>query len=168
MGLNTATIIGNLGADPECRKMNDGTSVANMRIAVTDKWTDKQSGQKRERTEWISAVLFGPSADIAERYLSKGSQCGVVGRIATRKWQDRDGNDRYSTEVVVDRMGRLILLGGRSDDRRSNDPAGQDPNFSFDDRQRDPARQAPGGGGETGYHNDLDSEIPFITPWGAY
>jgi len=115
MAMNSATIIGNLGNDPDCRKMNDGTSVANLSIAVTDKWTDKASGQKRERTEWIRCALFGPVADIAQQYLRKGSKCCVVGRIQTRKWQDNSGQDRYTTEVVVDRMGKLVLLDSRSD-----------------------------------------------------
>jgi len=153
MALNSATIIGNLGNDPDCRKMNDGTSVANLSIAVTDKWTDKASGQKRERTEWIRCALFGPVADIAQQYLRKGSKCCVVGRIQTRKWQDNSGQDRYTTEVVVDRMGKLVLLDSRSDSTSRG---------GYADHSR-----GEGGGGETGDGFDLDSEIPFAHPWGA-
>lgn len=148
-GLNSATIIGNLGADPEQRSMSDGTAVANMRIAVTDKWTDKQ-GEKRERTEWISCALFGPVAEIAGKYLHKGSRCCVVGRIATRKWQDRDGNDRYSTEVVVDRMGKLVLL----DSRRDDDYA-EHAQPVRDHSRRDKDLSDDRGGG------DLEDSIPF-------
>ncbi|MCZ6664503.1 MAG: single-stranded DNA-binding protein, partial [Gammaproteobacteria bacterium] len=109
-GINKATLIGNLGADPEIRYTTNGSAVANVRLATAESWRDKESGEQQERTEWHRVVFFGRLAEIVEQYLHKGSQIYVEGRIQTRKWQDRDGNDRYTTEIVANEMQ---MLGGR-------------------------------------------------------
>ena len=100
-GVNKVIIIGNLGADPESRAMPSGASVANLRIATTESWRDKQSGEQQERTEWHRVALFGRLAEVASEYLRKGSQVYIEGSLRTRKWQDKQGNERYSTEIVA-------------------------------------------------------------------
>lgn len=123
--LNRVQLIGNLGRDPEIRTMNNGGKVCNLSVAATEKWKDKNSGEQREKTEWINVVLFGNLADIAERYLSKGAKVYVEGKFSTRKWQDQSGNDRYSTEVVCQGFdGKLIMLGEKRDDTGSAAPSG--------------------------------------------
>ncbi|WP_018862107.1 single-stranded DNA-binding protein [Thioalkalivibrio sp. ALJ3] len=109
-GVNKVILLGNLGADPEKRETPNGVTVTNLRVATSEQWTDKNSGEKRENTEWHRVVMFGRLADIAAQYLSKGSQVYIEGKIQTRKWQDQQGNDRYSTEIVANEMQ---LLGGR-------------------------------------------------------
>jgi single-strand DNA-binding protein len=109
-GVNKVILIGNLGADPEVKYTPSGSAVANLRLATTESRRDKQSGEQQEHTEWHRLVMFGRLAEIAGEYLSKGSQIYVEGRIQTRKWQDRDGNDRYTTEIVANEMQ---MLGGR-------------------------------------------------------
>ena len=111
-GVNKVILIGNLGQDPEVRFMPSGAPVANLRLATTDTWMDKQSGQRQERTEWHSLVLFNKLAEIAQQYLKKGSKVYVEGRLQTRKWQGQDGQDRYSTEIVVNDMQMLDSRGG--------------------------------------------------------
>jgi single-strand DNA-binding protein len=110
-GINKVILIGNLGADPETRAMPSGTTVANLRIATSESWRDKQSGEQQERTEWHRVALFGRLAEIAGEYLRKGSQVYIEGSLRTRKWQDKQGNDRYSTEIIGN---ELQMLGGRS------------------------------------------------------
>ena len=109
-GVNKVILIGHLGADPESRAMPSGSSVANLRIATTESWRDKQSGEQQERTEWHRVALFGRLAEIASEYLRKGSQVYIEGSLRTRKWQDKQGNERYSTEIVGNEMQ---MLGGR-------------------------------------------------------
>ncbi|MDJ0940587.1 MAG: single-stranded DNA-binding protein [Woeseiaceae bacterium] len=109
-GINKVILIGNLGQDPETRYMPSGGAVTNLRLATNESWKDKQTGEQKERTEWHSVAMFGRLAEIAAEYLRKGSQVYVEGRLQTRKWQDRDGNDRYTTEVVANEMQ---MLGGR-------------------------------------------------------
>ncbi len=109
-GVNKVILIGNLGADPETRYAPSGTAIANVRLATTDSRRDKDSGEQVERTEWHNIVFFSRLAEIVTEYLRKGSQVYVEGRLQTRKWQDRDGNDRYTTEIVADQMQ---MLGGR-------------------------------------------------------
>ncbi|MBW6390336.1 MAG: single-stranded DNA-binding protein [Halomonas sp.] len=116
-GVNKVILIGNLGQDPEVRFMPSGSPVANLRVATTDTWTDKQSGQRQERTEWHSVVLFNRLAEIAQQYLKKGSRVYLEGRLQTRKWQGQDGQDRYTTEIVCNDMQML--------DSRSGDFGGQ-------------------------------------------
>jgi single-strand DNA-binding protein len=109
-GINKVILIGNLGADPETRAMPSGTTVANLRIATSESWRDKQTGEQQERTEWHRVALFGRLAEIAGEYLKKGSQVYIEGSLRTRKWQDKQGNERYSTEIVGN---ELQMLGGR-------------------------------------------------------
>jgi len=112
-GVNKVILIGNLGADPEVRYMPSGDAVANLRIATSDTWRDKQTGENRERTEWHNVAIFGKLAEIAKQYLRKGSKVYIEGKLRTRKWQAQDGQDRYTTEVVVDIGGTMQMLDGR-------------------------------------------------------
>jgi single-strand DNA-binding protein len=105
--VNKVILIGNLGADPEIRYSASGTAICNLRIATTDTWTDKQSGEKREQTEWHRVVLYQRLAEIAGQYLKKGRQIYIEGRISTRKWQDKEGQDRYTTEITASEMKML-------------------------------------------------------------
>ena len=111
-GVNKVILIGNLGQDPEVRFLPSGNPVANLRIATTDSWTDRQSGQRQERTEWHTVVLFNKLAEIAQQYVKKGSRIYIEGRLQTRKWQGQDGQDRYSTEIVANDMQMLDSRGG--------------------------------------------------------
>ncbi|MBX9604916.1 MAG: single-stranded DNA-binding protein [Gammaproteobacteria bacterium] len=113
-GLNKVMLIGNLGADPEVRYTAGGSAVANIRLATAEAWRDRESGEQQERTEWHRVVFFGKLAEIVEQYVKKGSQLYVEGRIQTRKWQDKDGNERYSTEIVASDMQMLGGRGGSS------------------------------------------------------
>jgi len=106
-GINKVILIGNLGADPDVRFLASGDSVANVRMATSESWMDKQSGERQERTEWHSVVFFRKLAEIVGKYVHKGSRIYVEGKLQTRKWQDRDGNDRYSTEIVANEMQML-------------------------------------------------------------
>src|SRR6266853_3992274 len=120
-GINKVILIGNLGADPETRAMPSGTTVANLRIATSESWRDKQTGEQQERTEWHRVAFFGRLAEVAGEYLRKGSQVYVEGSLRTRKWQDKQGNDRYSTEIVGN---DLQMLGGRGGGAASAPGAG--------------------------------------------
>ena len=141
--------IGNLGRDPEMRTFPNGDNVANVTIACTDKWKDKQTGEAKEHTEWVRLVFNGRLAEIAGQYLRKGSQVYVEGSIRTRKWQDQSGQDRYATEVRVDQMQ---MLGGRQDaDSGERQPSRAAP-------ARQPQRSAPAVG--SGF-DDMDSDAPF-------
>lgn len=133
-GINKVILVGNLGADPEVRYMPNGSAVANITIATSDQWRDKQTGEQREKTEWHRVVLFGKLAEVAGEYLRKGSQVYVEGQLQTRKWQDQQGVDRYSTEVVVQGFnGVMQMLGGRN-----NQEAGQQQQY------RKPGARQPG------------------------
>lgn len=133
-GINKVILIGNLGADPEVRYMPSGGAVTNLRVATTDSWKDKQSGEQQERTEWHRIVMFGRLAEIAGEYLRKGSQVYLEGRLQTRKWQGQDGNDRYTTEIVANDMQ---MLGGRGGQQVPDAPAestkASAPSDDFDD-----------------------------------
>jgi single-strand DNA-binding protein len=111
-GINKVIIVGHLGADPETRYMPSGGAVTNLRVATSESWKDKQTGDQQERTEWHRVAMFGRLAEIAAEYLRKGSQVYLEGSLRTRKWQDKDGSDRYSTEIVANEMQ---MLGGRGD-----------------------------------------------------
>ncbi len=145
-GINTVILGGNLGADPETRYMPSGGAVTNIRVATTDSWRDKESGEQQERTEWHSVALFGRLGEIAGEYLRKGRQVYIEGRLRTRKWQDRDGNDRYTTEIIANEMQ---MLGGRAD--AGGAPARPAPAAA-------PAAAAAGGTSDSG---DFDDDIPF-------
>ncbi|MDL2268819.1 single-stranded DNA-binding protein [Desulfosarcina sp. OttesenSCG-928-G17] len=114
-GINKVILVGNLGQDPEIRYTADGRPVANFSLATTDTWKDKATGERREKTEWHRVVIFGALAEVCGKYLSKGRQVYVEGRLQTRKWQGQDGQDRYTTEIVVDMRGVLQMLGTRGD-----------------------------------------------------
>jgi single-strand DNA-binding protein len=129
-GVNKVILVGNLGADPETRYTSGGSAVTNARMATTDSWRDKQSGEQQERTEWHRVVFFGRLAEIAAEYLRKGSQIYVEGRIQTRKWQTQDGQDRWTTEIVANDMQ---MLGGRGGGGGASSPpqdAGADESWS--------------------------------------
>jgi single-strand DNA-binding protein len=148
--VNKVIIVGNLGRDPEVRTFPNGGKVVNLRIATSESWTDKASGDRKERTEWHSVAIFNePLAKIAEQYLRKGSTVYIEGQLETRKWQDQSGVDKYATEIVLRPFrGELTLLGGRPEGGR--DDAG---GSGYQDR----ALQSPAPRGR----DDLDSEIPF-------
>ena len=112
-GVNRVILIGNLGADPEVRYMQNGDAVANVSLATKESWKDRNTGEKQERTEWHRVVFFGKIAEIVKQYLRKGSQIYVEGKLRTRKWQTPEGQDRYTTEVVVDLNGTMQMLGSR-------------------------------------------------------
>lgn len=157
--LNKVQLIGNLGADPDIRSLgNGGDKVANFRIATTEKWKDKASGERRERTEWHTVVVFGGAVGVVEAYLKKGSPCYVEGQLQTRKWQDQSGADRYSTEVVIKPyVGTLILLGGGSGG------GGGDRFSSHQDGRTAGGGAGSGGGVSNGpaTYDDLDDDVPF-------
>jgi len=118
--LNQVQIIGNLGKDPEMRSMPSGDQIANFSVACSDRWKDKASGEQKERTEWINFAMFGPLAGIAGNYLKKGSKVFLQGALRTRKWTDKEGIDRYSTEVVVDSFnGKMVMLSGKENENSS-------------------------------------------------
>ena len=113
--INKVTLIGNLGQDPEVRYLTNGNAVCNFSIATTEKWTEKITGKKHEKTEWHRVVVFGKLAELCGEYLSKGSSAYVEGKLQTREWQDKDGNDKYTTEVVVDMRGTVQFLSARNE-----------------------------------------------------
>ncbi len=153
-GVNKVILIGHLGADPETRAMPSGSSVANLRIATTESWRDKQSGEQQERTEWHRVALFGRLAEVAGEYLRKGSQVYIEGSLRTRKWQDKQGNERYSTEIVANDMQ---MLGGRGGGGGGSGGGAPPPRESADYGQ-----PATGGGGSSGGEGaDFDDDIPF-------
>lgn len=153
-GLNKVMLIGNLGADPEIRYTGSGSAVANVRLATAEAWRDRESGEQQERTEWHRVVFFSRLAEIVGEYLRKGSQIYVEGRLQTRKWQDRDGNDRYTTEIVANEMQ---MLGGRGGG--SGAAPGDDSRGAPAPQQRSaPAQAAAAGEAPMG---DFDDDIPF-------
>jgi single-strand DNA-binding protein len=151
--VNKVILVGNLGADPETRYMPSGDAIANIRIATTDKWKDKASGEMKEATEWHRISFFGRLAEIVGQYCKKGSQIYVEGRIRTRKYQDKEsGQDRYSTEIVAESMQ---LLGSRQG--QGDAPAKEYGSTSGGGSEsRAPAKKAPAGG-----FGDMDDDIPF-------
>lgn len=168
--VNKVIIIGNLGRDPEVRTFQNGGKVVNLRVATSETWKDKNSGERRERTEWHSVAIFNePLGRIAEQYLKKGSTVYLEGQLETRKWQDQQGNDRYSTEVVLRPFtGNLTLLGGRGDGGGSGGGYGGDDrggygggSGGYDDRGGYGDNNQGGGQGGGGGSRDIDDEIPF-------
>jgi single-strand DNA-binding protein len=152
-GINKVILIGNLGADPETRAMPSGTTVANLRIATSESWKDRQSGEQQERTEWHRVALFGRLAEVAGEYLRKGSQVYIEGSLRTRKWQDKQGNERYSTEIVANDMQ---MLGGRG----GGAGAGAGMASGESGRERSDYPEAPAGGPST-EREEFDDDIPF-------
>lgn len=155
-GINKVILIGNLGADPETRSMPSGGVVTNIRIATSESWKDKQSGEQKERTEWHTVVMFNRLGEIAAEYLRKGSQVYIEGSLRTRKWQDKEGKDRYSTEVIADEMQMLGGRGGGGGEGRSSG-AYEGGARSGSGGGSSPAA-APAGGGAS---DDFDDDIPF-------
>ena len=150
--VNKVILIGNLGRDPEVRSFPNGGKVVNLRIATSERWRDKSTGENKERTEWHSVAIFNENLGrIAEQYLRKGSTVYIEGQLETRKWQDQSGQDRYSTEVVVRQYrGELTLLGGRGEG------GGGAPDYD-----QDRGGSLGGGGGGRGPGGGIDDEIPF-------
>ena len=162
--INKVILVGNLGADPEVRSFNNGGKVCNFTLATSESWKDKQSGEKREKTEWHRVVIFGDGlVRVAENYLKKGSKVYIEGSLQTRKWQDRDGNDKYTTEVVIHGFGgSLIMLDSRNSGGGGGGGYNQDPGYG-----------GGSGGGQGGGSRsasmqegpaenfDLDDDIPF-------
>jgi single-strand DNA-binding protein len=158
--VNKVILVGNLGRDPEIRSMQDGSRVANLSLATSESWRDKNSGERREKTEWHRVAIFNDRlVEVVEKYLRKGSKIYVEGQLQTRKWSDAQGQERYSTEVVLQRFrGELTMLDGRS-----GEPGGQ--SGGDEDYGAAPARGgaagAAAGGGRAPQGGDLDDEIPF-------
>jgi len=153
-GVNKVILVGNLGKDPETRYMPSGSAVTNLTLATSESWKDKQTGENQERTEWHKVAMFGKLAEIAAEYLRKGSQVYIEGKLRTRKWQDKEGKDRWTTEIVADEMN---MLGGKGGGASSG--------------ERAPAGAAAGGGSSGGGRaavndsggppGDFDDDIPF-------
>ena len=168
--VNKVILIGNLGADPEIRRTQDGRPVANLRLATSESWKDKTTGERKEKTEWHRVVIFNENlCRIAEQYLKKGSKVFIEGALQTRKWQDQSGQDRYSTEVVLQGFrGELTLLdraggagaGGGGGDFGADD-AGGDFGSSGPSRKVAAAAGAGAGARGGGGRGDMDDEIPF-------
>lgn len=157
--VNKVILIGNLGRDPESRSFQNGGKVVNLRIATSDSWKDKNTGERKEKTEWHSVAIFNEGlANVAERYLKKGSKVYIEGQLQTRKWQDQNGQDRYSTEVVLQGFnGNLTMLDGPG--------GGSGGSASYDD---DPGQGHGGGASRSqqrpqpaAFDSDLDDDVPF-------
>jgi len=172
-GINKVILIGNLGADPETRAMPSGMTVANINVATSENWKDKQSGENKERTEWHRVAMFGRLGEIAGEYLKKGSKVYIEGSLRTRKWQDKQGQDRYTTEIIANEMQMLDSRGsgmgggggdyggggGGGGSRRGGGGGGQaGPPDDYD--QGPPSGNAGGGGGNKG-GGEFDDDIPF-------
>lgn len=163
-GINKVIIVGNVGGDPETRYMPSGSAVTNLTIATNESWKDKQTGEQKERTEWHRVAMFNRLAEIAAEYLRKGSQVYIEGKLRTRKWQDKSGNDRYTTEIIADEMQ---MLGGRGGSGGGNFGGGA----PSEGGQQGGGQQGGGqqGGGQQGGGNappqpgpdDFDDDIPF-------
>ncbi len=173
--VNKVILVGNLGKDPEIRSTQDGSKIVNLTLATSDTWNDRASGERKERTEWHRVVIFNDRvADVAERFLKKGAKIYVEGSLQTRKWTDQQGQERYTTEVVIGRFnGQLTMLDGRSGGESSGFGGGIEGGSGggFTPRERTPAaaaRPAAAGGARSGGPSwdapkggDLDDEIPF-------
>ncbi len=171
--VNKVIIVGNLGADPEVKSFQNGGKVCNLRIATSESWKDKNTGDKQERTEWHSVAIFSEGlAGVAERFLRKGSKVYIEGQLRTRKWQDASGNDRYSTEVVLQGPGSVLTMldgapgggqgGGGGGQRSGGGDWGGGSGGSTGGGQRSGGSNVGGGGaGGGGFADDLDDDIPF-------
>ena len=152
--VNKVILLGNLGRDPEVRQTQDGTKIVHLAIATSERWRDRNSGEQREKTEWHRVVIFNDRlGEVAEKYLSKGRQVYVEGQLQTRKWTDQSGQEKYTTEIVLQRFrGELTLIGGRGDDMGGGGGYGGGGSSSG---------SGSSGGGQSGGYSDLDDEIPF-------
>ena len=159
--VNKVILVGNLGADPEARSLNNGGEVVNLRVATSESWSDKQSGQRQERTEWHNVVIFNENLGrVAKSYLKKGSKVYLEGQIQTRKWQDQSGNDRYTTEIVLNRFrGELVLLDRAEGGSRGGDFGGGEDfggGFGGGGGSKPQSRPQP-----AAFDTDLDDDVPF-------
>jgi len=155
--VNKVILIGNLGADPEIRRTQDGRPIANLRVATSESWRDKTTGERKEKTEWHRVVIFNEGlCKIVEQYLKKGSKVYLEGALQTRKWQDKDGHDRYSTEVVLQGFNSQLTMLDRAGGGAAS--AGEDFGSPGPTAARKPAMAGAGGGGK---RDDMDDEIPF-------
>ena len=150
-GVNKVTLIGNLGNDPEVRYGKNGNAVANVSLATAESWRDKDSGEQQERTEWHRVVFFGRLAEIVSEYLHKGSQVYVEGRLQTNKWQDKEGNDRYTTQIVANEMQ---MLGGRGGSTNNQEPAVEKSTDASSEQNKQPSPNQSS-------TDDFDEDIPF-------
>jgi single-strand DNA-binding protein len=156
--VNKVILIGNLGKDPEVRRLNSGDPVVNLRVATTESWRDKQTGERKEKTEWHSVVIFNENiAKVAEQYLKKGSSVYIEGQLQTRKWTDQQGVEKYTTEIVLQKYrGELTMLGGKGDGggrSYDDDGGGSFTGKAGGKRVSDAPRES--------FNADLDDEIPF-------
>jgi len=158
--VNKVIIVGNLGADPETRYMPSGEAVTNVRVATTDRWKDKASGDTKEATEWHRIAFFGRLAEISGEYLKKGSQIYVEGKLRTRKWQDKDGNDRYSTEIIGDTMQMLGRREGGGEPRVESAGASRGEGAGTARGEGAGAARAPAKK-PAGKFDDMEDDIPF-------
>jgi single-strand DNA-binding protein len=177
--VNKVILVGNLGRDPEVRRLGSGEPVVNLRVATSETWRDKQSGERKERTEWHSVVIFNENlAKVAEQYLKKGSKIYIEGQLQTRKWQDQSGVEKYTTEIVLQRFrGELTILdsrqgggseeysessgGGYGEDRSGGSSFGRSGAMGGGGGSRQPAMSSGGGGGGRSSSTHLDDDIPF-------
>ena len=156
-GVNKVILVGNLGADPEIRYGASGGAITNIRLATNESWTDRQTNERRERTEWHRVVLFSRLAEVAEQYLRKGSQVYVEGRIQTRKWQGQDGQDRYTTEIVANDLQMLGGRGGGDGDDWGRGGGSPAPSPGGPPPSRDAGTRPPPAVSDP----DVDDDIPF-------
>jgi single-strand DNA-binding protein len=167
--VNKVILVGNVGRDPEIRSTNDGTRIANFTLATSENWRDKGSGERRERTEWHRVVIFNDRlTEVVEKYVKKGAKLYIEGALQTRKWTDKDGQERYTTEVVLQRFrGELTMLdsrggGGGGGDYAEEEPAGAGGGFGGGGNSGGGrSGGASSGGGGRSSRDDLDDEIPF-------
>lgn len=161
--VNKVILIGNLGADPEVRTFQNGGKVCNLRIATSETWKDKNTGERREKTEWHTVAIFSEGlVRVCEQYLKKGSKVYIEGALQTRKWQDQSGNDRYSTEVVLQGFGgTLVMLDGRSGGSGGGGDYGGGQQQGGGGQQGGYGGDSSGGGQQSGGGSNIDDEIPF-------
>ncbi len=175
--VNKVILIGNVGADPEIRRTQDGKPIANLRIATSESWRDRNSGERREKTEWHTVVVFNEGlCKVVEQYVKKGAKPYLEGALQTRKWQDKDGNDRYSTEVVLQGFNSTLTMldgrdgggsGGGGGSRGSSEYGGGSGGSNYGDDYDRPAQSSGArsggstGGSSGGFSRDLDDDIPF-------
>ena len=160
-GVNKVILIGNLGGDPEVRYTPNGSAVCNLSLATSESWKDRQTGQPVERTEWHRIVIFGKLAEVAGQFLHKGSKVYIEGKLQTRKWQDQQGQDRYTTEVVVDINGQLQMLDSRQDGMSGGSYQQQQPQQQQQQQQQQQAPQSQPQAAPAGGFDDFDDDIPF-------
>ena len=165
-GVNKVIIVGTLGNDPEVKYSASGSAIANLSVATSEQWKDKQTGEKKEQTEWHRVVIFGKLAEVAGEYLRKGSQVYIEGQLRTRKWTDSNGVDKYTTEIVIPQIGGVMqMLGGKRDDSGQQQPrqqSGQQHQGGWgtnSQQQQPPKQQSQQGGNEPPM--DFDDSIPF-------